>query len=78
LLFVVIMNKGDLLRSFIASVLIMVLVIYGANLDAPYLTLTLQDQGVIEQGMKVANTTAGAVPYTWVFAKIWSLLGLGG
>lgn len=76
--FVVIMNKGDLLRSFISSVIIMVLVIYGANLDAPFLTMTLQDQGVIEEGMKVANTTAGAVPYTWVFAKIWALLGLGG
>lgn len=78
LLFVVVMNKGDLLRSFITSVFIMVLVIYGANLDAPYLTMTLVDQGVIEEGMKVANVTAGAVPYTWIFTKLFSLIGLGG
>lgn len=78
MLFVVVMNKGDLLRSFITGVIVMVLVIYGANLEAPYMTMILQDQGVIEEGMKASQTTGGAVPYMWLFDKIWVLLGLGG
>ena len=43
----------------------------------PTLTMTLVDQGVIEEGMKVANVTAGAVPYTLDIHQVIYFIGPG-
>lgn len=76
-LFCVVMNRGDILRSVITSTIVMIFVVWFANLDAPYLSMVLADQSLIEKGSMVGQLTSGGAPYTPFFAWIFRLLGFG-
>ncbi|MFH2038764.1 MAG: PTS transporter subunit IIC [Chloroflexota bacterium] len=76
-LFCVVMNRGDILRSVITSTIVMIFVVWFANLDAPYLSMVLADQNLIEKGAIVGQLTSGGAPYAPLFAWIYRLLGFG-
>ena len=75
LMFCVVMNHGDLIRSLITSIICMVPVIYGANLESPYLMQLLSDQGIIQAGEKISNLSSGGAPYDFLFGNLFLALG---
>jgi PTS system galactitol-specific IIC component len=75
-LYVVIMNKGDILRSLIISILAGIVMIYLSNLTAPYITQLLVDQKIAEAGTTVTQLGSGAAPYYYIFASLLKLVGI--
>jgi PTS system galactitol-specific IIC component len=65
LMFVVVFNRGDLLRSVITSIVVMPFVLWSATLLAPYMHNTLIEAGLVEQGAVTSVSMVAGGQFYW-------------
>jgi len=76
LMFCVVMNKGDILRSVITSIPVVIFMCYSSTLAGPYTNMVFLEQGLIEPQAGVVAGGFSVSPWTWMFCKLFEWLGL--
>jgi len=77
-MFLVVMNKGDILRSLITCIIAVPILLWIATLGAPYIHQILLDAKLVEPGVNSMCLFEGGQPWYWPFAQLATLISGGG